>query len=111
MTDDTPASPPAPAAQPPNVVLQTPLQQPQGTGPQRGTPAPPVATGGNGGGTRPPTQRALTFTNSPQRPAVNEGKGLIKAVAALGRNMGPEEILKELEWQTKIEKVKEQVMA
>ena len=111
MTDETPASPPAADAQPPNVVLQTPLQQPQGAGPPRGTPTPPMATEGNGGGTRAPTQQTLTFTNSPQRPAVNEGKGLIKAVAALGRDMGPEGILKEFELQTKLEKVKEQVMA
>ena len=45
MTDETPASPPAADAQPPNVVLQTPLQQPQGAGPQRGTPDPSMAKG------------------------------------------------------------------
>ena len=99
MVTETPAAPLAANAPPPNVVLQTPNQQPQGTGPPRGTPATPMAAGGNGGGTRPPTQRALTYTNFPPRPVVNEGKGLIKAVAALGRDMGPEGILKEFEWQ------------
>ena len=119
MADATSGAPPSPIAQQPAVVLQTPVQQPQtqtpvqqpqGGGPRGGTPGTPLAAVGNSGSIRAPTQRTLTFNNSPQRPAVNEGKGLSKAVAALGRDMSSEGILKELKWQTKLEKVKEKVM-
>ena len=104
MVTATPEATVAADAEPPNVVQQTPNQQtpnqqPQVTGAPHGAPATPIAAVGNGVVTRPPTQRALTYTNSPQRPVVNAGKGLIKAVSALGRNMGPEGILKEFEWQ------------
>ena len=95
MADETTTAPPAQDAQPPTLVQQTPLQQNQGAGPTRGTPSTPLAAGGNGVGA--PTPRTLTFNGSPQRPVANEGKGLIKAVAALGRDMRPEGILKELE--------------
>ena len=53
-----------------------------------------------------PTPRNLSY-NSPQPPSANERENLANAVKALGREMDAKGILKELEWQTKINTVKE----
>ena len=65
------------------------------------TPAPATPQGA--------TPRNLSY-NSPQPPSAPDSKNLVNAVKSLGRDMDAKGILKELEWQTKITKVKEQVV-